>query len=76
MLRSLKVMFMERDGTTPCFVRCAVAVGQIAYFSLTGLAIKHGQPIDFVAWASGYTALIVGGAGGALLKLKTEDPGP
>lgn len=74
MLRALKTMFMERDGTTPCFVRSAVAVGQLAYFGLTALSIKHGQPIDFVSWATGYTALIVGGAGGALLKFKTEDP--
>lgn len=67
------MMFMERDGKTWCFVRTAVAVGQIAYFSLTGLAVHKGQQIDFMAWATGYTALIVGGAGGALLKLKTED---
>lgn len=76
MIHALKKMFMERDGTTLCFVRTAVAVGQAAYFALTGLAIKHGQQIDFVSWATGYTALIVGGAGGALLKLQTEDPGP
>lgn len=73
MIGALKIMFMERDGKTPCFVRTAVAVGQIAYFSLTGLAIHKGQPIDFVSWAAGYTALVVGGAGGALMKLKTED---
>lgn len=72
--KAIGSMFLERDGKTPCFVRTAVVVGQIAYFSLTGLAIKHGQPIDFIGWATGYTALIVGGAGGALLKLKTEDP--
>lgn len=74
MLHGLKMMFMERDGKTPCFVRSAIAVGQLAYFGLTALAIKKGQPIDFVMWSAGYTALIVGGAGGALLKLKTEDP--
>jgi hypothetical protein len=66
-------MWMEKDGKTLCFVRLATLVGQIAYFILTGLAIKHGQQIDFTVWSAGYVALIVGGAGGALLKLKTED---
>ena len=74
MFAGLKRMLMERDGTTPCFVRLATIVGQIAYFGLTALAVKRGQNVDWVQWAAGYTAIIVGGAGGALLKLKTEDP--
>ena len=74
MLTSLRMMLMERDGTTLCFVRLATIVGQVAYFALTARAVAHGQVIDWVTWSAGYTALIVGGAGGALLKLKTEDP--
>jgi len=73
MFNKLKAMFMERDGVTPCFVRIATVIGQSGYFGITAIALKHGQPIDFVMWAGGYTALVVGGAGGALLKLKTED---
>lgn len=73
MFQSFKKMWLEKDGTTLCFVRLATLVGQCGYFGLTALAIKHGQPIDFTVWAAGYTALIVGGAGGALLKYKTEE---
>lgn len=72
MFKNFKQLFMERDGVTPCFVRCGVAVGQVAYFGLTALAIHKGQPVDYIAWSTGYTALLVGAAGGALLKLKTE----
>lgn len=72
MFAKLTQMFMERDGITPCFVRIATVVGQAGYLGLTAAAIKHNAPIDFVAWAGGYTALIVGGAAGARFKLDTE----
>lgn len=75
-MSKLSLMFMERDNSTPCFVRVATAIGIGAYFLLTGLAIKHGQPIDFVMWSGGFTALVVGGSAGARLKLDTEAPSP
>lgn len=74
MFTKLKGLFLERDNQTLCFVRCAVAVGQVAYFGLTGLAIYHNQPIDWLSWSGGYTALIVGSAAGARIKLDTEAP--
>jgi hypothetical protein len=66
----------ERDGVTPCFVRVLTIVGVLAYVALTGYAIVRGQTIGYSEWAVGFTTILVGGAGGARLKLQTENGEP
>lgn len=68
-------MFMERDNVTPCYVRILTVVGVLGYFALTAYNVSHGQHVDPMSWGAGFTALVLGGAGAARVKLETENQG-
>lgn len=74
MLEKISGMFMERDNVTPCYVRVLTFIGVIGYIALTVFNITHGHPVDPMSWGAGFTALVLGGAGGARIKLDTEGP--
>lgn len=67
-----KQLIVERDGATPCFARLLGVVGAVLLVGLCVLQISKGQPVDLTQFAIAWTALTVGTAGAARLKLNTE----
>ena len=69
---NFKQLIMERDGTTPCFVRLLTFASVLGFVGLTAWDVARGQAVDLVQWATGMTMLTAGGAGAARVKLDTE----
>ena len=67
-----KQLIMERDGTTPCFVRILTFAAVVFLLVLTARMYEHGENIDLLQFASAFTMIIAGGAGSARVKLDTE----
>lgn len=69
---SWKQMVLERDGSTVCPTRVMGVVGALLLAGLAGFQIWKGHEVDLMQFALAWSALTVGTAAGARIKLDTE----
>lgn len=67
-----KQIILERDGQSPCFVRIFGIAGALIVAGLAAFQIYKGAPVDLMQFSLAWSALTVGTAAGARIKLDTE----
>jgi hypothetical protein len=73
MPKILKDCLTNADGVTYCHSRCSGAITTVIYWVMGIAKIIMTHEIDFVAFASGYAAILVAVGGSAYLKKNTEN---